>query len=140
MNMPQVSQYIVVVGCGRLGAYLANQLSQDGHSVVVVDVDGESFRHLSVAYSGFRLEGDGTELAVLRQAKADRADLVMATTRSDNVNLMVAQLAKNLLGVSRVIARVFDPEREESYRRLGVETVCSTVIAGEAFLGRLSKD
>ena len=108
--------------------------------MVVVDVDGESFRHLSVRYSGFRLEGDGTELGVLRQAKAGKADLVLATTRCDNVNLMVAQLAKNVLGVSRVIARVFDPEREESYRQLGVETVCSTVIAGKAFLGTLSED
>ncbi|MBN2310007.1 MAG: TrkA family potassium uptake protein [Candidatus Hydrogenedentes bacterium] len=135
--MRATSQYIVVVGCGRLGAYLANQLSQRGHSVVVIDVDRRSFRHLSAAFSGFKIEADGTEVAALRQAKAEKADLLLATTRRDNVNLMVAQVAKQALGVPRVIARVFDPEREESYRGLGVETVCSTVVAGDTFLGRL---
>ncbi len=133
------SQYIIVVGCGRLGAYLANQLSQEGHSVVVIDVNHAAFRNLSLGFSGFRIEGDGTELGVLAQAKVEKADLVLATTRRDNVNLMVAQLAKKVLGVRRVIARVFDPQREESYRGLGVETVCSTVVAGKAVLARLSE-
>jgi len=138
--MGNVHRYIIVVGCGRLGAYLASQLSQDGHSVVVIDVNDESFRHLAVGFSGFHVQGDATELAVLRQAKAAKADLVLATTRCDNMNLMVAQLAKEVLGVSHVIARVFDPAREASYRRLGVETVCSTVVAGNAFLDKFPQN
>ena len=71
--------------------------------------------------------------------KAEQADLLLATTRRDNVNLMVAQLAKTVLGVPRVIARVFDPQREESYRGLGVDTICSTIVAGQAFWARLSE-
>ncbi len=133
------SQYIVVVGCGRLGAYLANRLSEAGSSVVVIDVSPDAFRNLSVGFSGFHIEGDGTELGVLAQAKAEQADLLLATTRRDNVNLMVAQLAKSVLGVPRVIARVFDPQREESYRGLGVDTICSTIVAGQAFWERLSE-
>lgn len=133
-------KYIVIVGCGRLGAHLANHLSRDGHSVVAIDTDERAFGNLSPEYSGFKVEGDATELAVLQQAKADKADLVIATTRDDNVNLMVAQVAKAQFGVSRVLARVFEPRREAIYRRLGVETICPTSVAAELFLKSVAKE
>jgi len=133
-------KYIVIVGCGRLGAHLANHLSRDGHSVVAIDTDERAFGNLSPEYSGFKVEGDATELAVLQQAKADKADLVIATTRDDNVNLMVAQVAKAQFEVPRVLARVFEPRREAIYRRLGVETICPTSVAAELFLKSVSKE
>ena len=126
--------YIVIVGCGRLGAYLANGLSREGHGVVTIDIDERAFGGLSPEYGGFRVEGDATELAVLRQAKMDQADVVIATTQEDNVNLMVAQVARKVFAVPRVLARVFDPKREGIYRRLGVETVCPTSTAADLFL------
>lgn len=131
-------QYIVIVGCGKLGSYLANHLSRLGHGVVVVDRDERAFVNLSPEYSGFRIEGDATELAVLKQAKADKADLVVSATSNDNVNLMVAQVAKKVLGVARVLARVFEPRRESVYRGLGVETVCPTSVAAGLFLQSIS--
>jgi trk system potassium uptake protein TrkA len=130
--------FVVIVGCGRLGAFLANQLSRDGHSVVVMDKAPEALEALSAEYSGFRVEADGTELAALRQARMEKADLVIAATREDNVNLMVAQVARSLFGVPRVIARVFDPQREEIYRELGAETICPTTIAAKALLASLA--
>ena len=133
-------KYIVIVGCGRLGAHLANHLSRDGHSVVAIDTEDRAFGNLSPEYSGFKVEGDATELAVLQQAKADKADLLIATTRDDNVNLMVAQVAKAQFGVSRVLARVFEPKREAIYRRLGVETICPTSVAAELFLKSVAKE
>jgi len=133
-------KYIVIVGCGRLGAHLANHLIRDVHSVVAIDTDERAFGNLSPEYSGFRIEGDATELAVLQQAKADKADLVIATTRDDNVNLMVAQVAKAQSGVPRVLARVFEPKREAIYRRLGVETICPTSVAAELFLKSVAKE
>jgi len=128
------SLFIIIVGCGRLGSFLANRLSSAGHSVVVVDHRPEAFDKLSSEFSGFRVEGDAAELAVLKQAKAEKADLLIATTRDDNVNLMVAQAAKVEFNVSRVLARVFEPRREAVYRRLGVETVCPTTVAADLFL------
>lgn len=133
-------QFIVIVGCGRLGSFLANRLSRVGHGVVVIDSDDRTFGKLSPEYSGFRIEGDATELAVLKQAKMDEADLVVATTREDNVNLMIAQVAKAEFGVARVLARVFEPRREEAYRRLGVETICPTAVAADLFLRSISRD
>ena len=126
--------FIVIVGCGRLGSYLANRLSKAGHGVVAIDVDEGAFRNLSPEYSGFRVEGDATELAVLKAAKVGNADLVVAATRDDNINLMVAQVARSAFSVGRVLARVFDPNREGVYRSLGVETICPTALAGELFL------
>jgi len=89
--------FIVIVGCGRLGSHLANQLSRAGHGVVVIDTNEHAFGNLSPEYSGFRVEGDATELAVLKQAKVNKADLVVATTRADNINLMVAQVDSSAL-------------------------------------------
>jgi len=128
------TMFVIVVGCGRLGSHLANRLSRDGHSVVVIDQRESAFELLSAEYSGFRVEGDGTEFSVLQQAKAAQADLFVAATDSDNVNLMVGQVAKQLLGVRRVIARVLDPDRSEAYRGLGIETVCPTSLAAEALV------
>lgn len=132
--------YIVIVGCGRLGSHLANLLSRAGHGVVVIDLEETAFVHLSPEYSGFRVEGDATELSVLKQAKVNKADLLVATTRSDNINLMVAQVAKTEFGVARVLARVFEPRREAVYRRLGVETICPTAVAAELFLKSVGKE
>jgi len=132
--------FIVIVGCGRLGSRLANELSRSGHGVVVIDTDEQAFGKLSPEYSGFRIEGDATELAVLKQAKTDKADLVIATTRRDNINLMVAQVAKAAFGVPRVLARVFEPRRQAVYQRLGVETICPTSVAADLFLRSIAKE
>jgi trk system potassium uptake protein TrkA len=128
------SLYIVIVGCGRVGSYLANQLSRDGHSVVVIDRDEGTFENLSADFSGFRLEGEATEMAVLKQAKLRNADVLIATTHQDNVNLMVAQAARKVFSVPQVVARVYDPRREQVYAQLGIETICPTTVAAELFL------
>ena len=126
--------YVIIIGCGRLGSYLANRLSHDGHSVVVIDLDHSALETLSIDYSGFRMEGDATEINLLKQAKIDKADFFIATTGDDNVNLMVAQIAKKLFQVPRVMARVFQPKREKTYLDLGIETVCPTSIAADLLL------
>ncbi len=129
----QHDMYVVIVGCGRLGSLVASRLSKEGHSVVVIDVDELAFDNLSAEFSGFQLEGDATELAMLRQAKIDKADVFIACTHDDNVNLMVAQIAGKIFSVRRVLARVFDPQREEVYSRLGIETICPTCVGAAMF-------
>jgi trk system potassium uptake protein TrkA len=131
--------FIVIVGCGRLGTYLANKLSGGGHSVVVVDINPSKFENLSSEFSGFKIEGDATELAVLKQAKVEKADALIAATSDDNVNLMIGQVAKKIFNVPKVVARVFEPTRGNLYRDLGIETICPTLIAGDSFLEFLSK-
>lgn len=134
------SLYVVIVGCGRLGSHLANLLSREGHRIVVIDQNGTSFGKLSSeTFSGFRVEGDASEPAILRKAKIDQADLVITATHADNVNLMVALVAQRVFGVQHVMARVYDPAREQMYHDMGLETVCPTLIAGEAFFKLVSR-
>jgi len=132
------NRFIVIVGCGRLGSFLANQLSREGNSVVVIDTDEDTFNNLSTDFSGFRVGGDATQIVVLREAKLTNADIFIATTHEDNVNLMVAQVALKIFSVSHVLARVFDPKREEVYAQMGIETICPTSVAADMFLRAVS--
>ncbi len=127
-------KYIILVGCGRLGALLANRFSLQGHSLVVIDLKPESFEQLSSDFSGFTIEGDATELGVLTKAKIDRADAVFTITSNDNINLMVAQIAKDIYKVPTVMARVYDPRREIVYNNLNIRTLCPTRLAADEFV------
>lgn len=131
------SQYIVVVGCGRLGSILASRLSGQGHSVVVIDWDESTFNSLSIEFSGFPIVGDAAELAVLRSANIDKADCLLAVTGNDNLNLMVAQVTLTVFKVSTVLARVLEPAREEIYRDFGITAISPTKLSAEAFLQTL---
>jgi trk system potassium uptake protein TrkA len=76
-------QYVVVVGCGRLGSLLANQLSQVGSSVVVIDRDETALEMLAPEFSGFRITGDAVEMEVLQAAKVHKAGCLLAVTEDD---------------------------------------------------------
>ena len=92
---------IIIIGCGRVGAGLATQLSQDGHEVTVLDVRTEAFRRLRPDFPGQALRGDGTDEGVLRRAGADGADWFFALTNGDNRNILAAQLAAETFGVEQ---------------------------------------
>lgn len=131
---------ILIVGCGRLGSHLANQMSADGHAVVVVDREDEALGRLAAdVFSGYRVVGDAAEPAVLRRARIEGADLVVATTDDDNTNLMVALVARRVFAVPHVMARVYDPQREPMYRELGIDTVCPTLVAVDGFCALLKR-
>ena len=134
------NSYIIVIGCGRLGSFLANKLSNEGNSVVVIDVNVSAFDALTAdQFSGFRIEGDATELAVLKQAKIDKADVVIGATHDENVNIMAAQIAKNTFNVPKVLVRILDPNKESFCRSIGIECICPTSIAAEKMIGVLNQ-
>lgn len=129
------TKYIVIIGCGRLGSLLANRLSGLTHQVVVIDSEPAKFDALSSGeFTGFRIIGDAVELETLREANIEKADCLLAVTNDDNVNLMVAQIAKNLFQVEKVVARVYDPAREAIYRKFGIEIVSPTLLSADAFM------
>jgi trk system potassium uptake protein TrkA len=121
--------YIVIVGCGRLGSQLATKLSEEGHDVAVVDRNPDNFSRLSDEFNGATITGVGFDIAVLKSAGIEHADGFAAVSDSDNMNIMAAQVAKTIFNVPMVIARVFDPVKGETYRALGLETVCPTTSA-----------
>ena len=122
-------EYTIIVGCGRLGANLANTLSDEGQNVLIMDQDRDSFRRLAASYGGLSVVADGTDLDALRQAEIQNASAVIAVTNRDNTNIMVAQIARDLFHVDNVIARLYDPERESVYQEFGIKTFCPAVLS-----------
>jgi trk/ktr system potassium uptake protein len=139
---------VVIVGCGRVGGFLAGLLDSEGHHVSVIDIASNSparaerawFQHLPASFKGETILGDGTDLDVLRQAGIERADAVLALTEGDNRNLMAAQIAHKIFSVKRVIAKVNDPVRAQTYRQMGVNTFSRTTILGTLLLAMLMDD
>jgi len=122
---------IVILGCGRVGAQLAGILDQAGHSVSVVDASSDSFQRLSPDFSGTTYIGNGVDEDVLDRAGIKRADVFVAVTNGDNRNIMASQIARELFQVKKVICRIYDPIREETYRELGLGTFCPTTIGSQ---------
>jgi len=123
--------YTVVIGCGRLGANLANTLSDEDGNVLIIDKSKDAFRKLSPSYGGLTVVGDATDLGVLQEAQIHKADVVVAVTNNDNANIMVAQIARELFQIDRVIARLYDPERECVYREFGIDTICPAILSAK---------
>ena len=121
--------YTVVVGCGRLGAGIADTLYGEGEDVVVVDKDKDSFRKLSSSFGGLSVEGNGMDLDILDSVELKRADALIPVTDNDNVNIMISQLAKEVFNVRKVIARLSDPQRSCDYQDFGIETICPSVLS-----------
>ena len=116
----------IVVGCGRVGAGIAEHLSRAGHEVVVIDISSDAFSRLEPDFPGTAVRGDGTDEAVLRRAGTEGADYFFALTEGDNRNILSAQLAEEIFAVPHVVAKVNDPVRAEAYTMLGVSTLCRT--------------
>ncbi len=133
--------HIIIGGCGRLGAEISEQLSADRDTdVVVIDNDPLAFDRLGSGFNGDTVVGDCTDRDVLEQAGVERADGLMAVTRSDNANLMAVEIATHLYDVDRTIARLFNPDREEVYRKLGVRYVSSTGVIAKLFLNEFQEE
>jgi trk system potassium uptake protein TrkA len=127
----------VIVGCGRVGAALAEAFDNDGHEVLIIDTSTRAFDRLSAEFNGQAIRGDGTDEDVLRKAGAERADVLLALTEGDNRNVMAAQLAMEKLSIERAIAKINDPVRAAAYAELGIATICRTTMLTDATLGHL---
>jgi trk system potassium uptake protein len=133
--------HIIIGGCGQLGAEVAEQLSVDADTdVVVLDTSPLAFDRLGSGFNGETIVGDCTDRDVLESAGVRRADGLIAVTRSDNANLMAVEIATHLYDVPRTIARLFNPERENVYRKLGVRYVSSTGTIAKLFLNEFQED
>lgn len=121
--------YIVIVGCGRLGASLANSLSETGGNVLVIDSNKDAFRKLSPSYGSLSITGNATNIDVLKEAQIDNETVVICVTDDDNTNIMVAQMVKDFFKVTRVVARLYDPERACVYRNLDINTICPAILS-----------
>ena len=121
--------YIIVIGGGRVGYYLAKALLEEEHEVLVVEKDADTSEAVNEDMGSICIRGDGCEASTLDEAGTDRADMLIAVTGDDEDNLVACQVAKHKFNVPRTIARVRNPRNEAIFKKLGVDvTVSSTNI------------
>jgi len=117
--------HVVIMGCGRVGSTLAQNLESRGHTVAVIDQNPDAFRRLGPDFSGLTVTGIGFDRDVLVEAGVERAEAFAAVSSGDNSNIISARLARETFGVRRVVARIYDQKRAEVYERLGIPTVAT---------------
>ncbi len=117
---------MVIVGCGRMGAGLAQTLAMGGHEVTVIDKDPTAFERLPASLGITTVPGVGSDREVLLKAGIKRADGLATVTASDDINVVVARVASQVFQVPRVVARLYDPRKAEIYQRLGLQTISTT--------------
>jgi trk system potassium uptake protein len=123
--------YVVITGGGRIGRYIARDLTEKGHEVTVIERLASRCEQLVAETSVLVIEGDACDVAYQEQAHVDRADVFVATTHEDDDNLVACQLAKVEFGVRRAISRVNTPKNVEIFAALGIEPVSSTRLISE---------
>ncbi len=113
--------YIIIVGAGKVGYFLAKRLCQNKHGVSIVEKDKTTCDEMAKELEVLVIRGDGCDPQILEQAGAARADVVAAVTGDDEDNLIICQLAKELFHVQRTVGRVNNPQNEQTFSELGVD-------------------
>lgn len=137
--------YVVIVGGGMVGLYLAQTMLKSGNEVAIIEQDAETAGNLSADLEGDYLviQGDGCDSRYQEDAGVRRADVLVAVTGHDDVNLVACEIAQRIFQAGRTIARVNNPKNQRIFRALGIEAISSTplianLIEEEALLGGVS--
>ncbi len=117
---------VIVVGLGRMGTGLSQSLIKKGHQVTAIDSNPEAFELLGTDFAGIKVIGFGFDREVLSQAKIDKVDAVVSCTESDEINAVIARVARNIYRVPHVVARLYDSRKAQIYHRLGIQTISTT--------------
>jgi trk system potassium uptake protein len=129
---------VVIMGCGRVGSTLATQMDKAGHKVTVIDSNNDAFLRLEANFKGEKVTGNGVDEEVLRRAGIETADAFAAVTNGDNRNIMASQIAKEIFHIKKVVCRIYDPIRESTYREMGMETICPTIVGAQMLFNSLT--
>jgi trk system potassium uptake protein TrkA len=113
--------YIMIVGAGKVGYFLAKRLCQSKHVVSVVDKDKAICDEIAKELEALVINGDGCDPRILEEAGIERADVVAAVTGDDEDNLIICQLAKERFNVQRTVGRVNNPDNEHTFSELGID-------------------
>jgi trk system potassium uptake protein TrkA len=121
--------YIIVIGGGKVGFYLARELVNEGHEILVIEQDADKCERIADELGDITLRGDGCEAAVLENAGTARADLFIAVTGDDEDNLVSCQVARKRFNVPQTIARLNNPKNELIFKKLGIDMTVSATAA-----------
>lgn len=121
--------YTIVVGGGKVGYYLAKELVDEGHEVLIIEKDKAKCERIAEELGDIVLRGDGCEATTMEAAGFGRADMVIAVTGDDEDNLVSCQVAKVKFNVPRTVARLNNPKNENIFKKLGIDTTISATAA-----------
>ena len=108
---------IIIVGCGKVGITLVEQLSREGHDITVIDRNRELVEYISGTYDVMGVVGNGASYSIQKEAGIENTDLIIAVTESDELNLLCCTVAKRVSGCS-AIARVRTPDYSQDVNYL----------------------
>jgi trk system potassium uptake protein TrkA len=129
---------IIIIGCGRYGSTLANELSDAGHNISVVDRDNERLNILGSGFNGLKIKGIEYDDEILQEAGISNADAVLSVTPDENINITVSLIAKEIYKVPRIIARIVNPNRQNIYEQLDIETINPIKIGADILKAKIS--
>ncbi|WP_018659602.1 NAD-binding protein [Allofustis seminis] len=119
----------LIIGCGRLGASIARNLSEDTQNVVIIDRSELAFKKLNASFSGISVVGDATQISVLEEAEINEMKTAIIVTDVDNVNILLGELLIHRYHVEDVVIRLTDPELVSAYQEKGFKIVCPTLLS-----------
>src|SRR3990167_2517030 len=129
--------YIVIIGGGKVCFYLAKELVEANHEVLIIERNAAKCAEIQEELGEIVMRGDGCEAAILEQAGCGRADLLLAVTGEDEDNLVASQVAKHVFKVPRAVARINNPKNQLIFRKLGID---STVSATSAIMAHIEQE
>jgi len=113
--------YILIVGAGKIGYFLARKLCSGKHTVSIVEKDKDVCDEVAKELEALVVCGDGCDPRILQEAGIERADVIAAVTGDDEDNLVICQLAKERFHVRRSVGRINNPDNEHTFAELGVD-------------------
>ncbi|MDK2790486.1 MAG: trk/ktr system potassium uptake protein [Methanothermococcus sp.] len=128
--------YIIIAGMGRVGSTLAKSLSGKGHDLVLLDTDKKVCEDIASEIDALVINGDCTRIKTLESAGIDDADMFIAVTGKQEINLMSSLIAKNY-NVQKTIARVNEPEYKGVFESLGIDVVVSPELVAANYIEKL---
>ena len=131
--------YITIVGCGRLGSMLAENLANNGYDIAIIDRNAKNLETLGSGFNGLRVKGVEFYNDVLIDAGIKQADCLIAATPFDNINITVALVAKKIFSVPRIIAKINDPQKKRVYDSLAIETINPTELSAYILKTRIEE-
>ena len=131
--------YITIVGCGRLGSMLAENLANNGYDIAIIDRNAKNLETLGSGFNGLRVKGVEFDNDVLIDAGIKQADCLIAATPSDNIHTTVALVAKKIFSVPRIIAKINDPQKKRVYDSLAIETINPTELSAYILKTRIEE-
>lgn len=122
--------HIVISGGGMVGSFLAGQLFEKSHTVVVIEKNADICQRIATTTSALVIQGDACDYRYQEEARVDKADVFAAVTGDDDDNLVACQLAKTSFNVPRAVARVNNPKNERIFNLMGIDAISSTTVIG----------